>query len=441
MSTNPARTQPLLREDLGDDIDDDIIDDDATAPVSPPTDRPSTIARIFAVLIPAGICLAGIAFAGLMVATRPTAERAPPETRGLPVHTRVVTAGSESVVVSASGQVVAARLVVMQPELTGRVTWMNEHVVPGGRVAEGESLLRIDGRDFRAAIDQQAAQVETSRVQLTTEESRRAIAEREWALMGREGSGASAQGRGLALREPQVRSAEAGVRAAQSGLRRARTNLSRTTLRAPFDAFIQAEAVDVGQLVGPGSQVATLVGTEHFWVRVSIPMDQLRWVRLPSEDSPGSTVTVTQNVGEAEPIVRHGRVIRLLGDLDPVGRMARVLVEIDDPLGLSSAGQNEEEPGLPMLLSAFVHVAIEAGSLDDVVRVERDALHSDDQVYLFRDDALAIQEIEVVWRESEAVFVRGLQDGDELILSQIATPIAGAALRRVEEESDAGTAE
>ncbi len=388
--------------------------------------KPSIVARVFAVLIPALICVGGVAFAGMLVATRPSAERAAPESEGIPVRTATMAPTDERVVLRAQGQVIAARQVVMQPELNGRVTWMNDELVPGGRLAEGDPLVRIDSRDYRAALEQQRAQVASSRLNVSTEESRRVIAEREWALLERERNAASASGRQLALREPQV---EASLRAAQSGLRQAQTNLSRTSLRVPFDSIVISESVDVGQLVGPASQLATLVGTDHFWVRVSIPMEQLRHVRLPQGDQPGSSVTVTQRVGEADAIERGGRVIRLLGDLDPVGRMARLLVEIDDPLGA---------PGdLPMLLGASVDVAIEAGTLEGVYRIPRAALHAEDQVHLFGGGALALQPVSVVWGEEESVLVRGLTPGDELVLSTVSPPIAGTRLRRAEPEPQA----
>ncbi len=396
---------------------------------APAANAPSMIARISAVLIPALICIAGVAFAGAMIATRPDAERTDPEAAGVPVRVQPLAASSESVAVRAQGQVIAARQIVLQPELSGRITWMNDELVPGGRLSEGDTLIRIDPRDYRAAVEQQRAQVENSRLSVSQEESRRVIAEREWELLDRERGGASERGRRLALREPHARAAEASLRASQSSLRQARTNLSRTSLRAPFDCLVLNENVDVGQLVAPTSQIATLVGTEHFWVRVAIPMDQLRWIRLPSNGEPGSGATVIARVGESDTISRQGTVVRLLGDLDPVGRMARVLVQVDDPLGA--------EGELPLLLGASVDVEIEAGTLDDVYRIPRGALHAGNRVHLFGGGELTIREVTVTWREEETLLVRGLAPGDELVLSRVIPAIAGTSLRRVEADDEA----
>jgi RND family efflux transporter MFP subunit len=403
------------------------------------TGRPGTVARLLGVLIPAVICLVGVAFAGMLVATRPEAEHTEAEERGLPVRVNDVQPRTEAILVHAQGQVVPAQRVVMQPELNGRVTWMNANLVPGGHLSQGDVLVRVDPRDYRAALEAQRAQVENNRLSIAQEDSRRVIAAREWEILRQERAASTQAGQELALREPHQRAATASLRAAESGLRQAQTNLTRTSLQAPFDAIVQAENVDVGQLVGPSSQIATLVGTEHFWVQVSIPLEQLSWIRFPGEGTEGSSASVSQNVGEEGHIVRSGRVIRLLGDLDPVGRMARVLVEIDDPLGLH---REPRQPGdassLPMLLGAFVDVEIEAGVLDGIFEIPREALHAGDVVHLVGGGSrLVIRPIEVVWRREESVLARGLVAGDALVLSQLPSPVEGTQLRRVEPEGEA----
>ena len=306
--------------------------------------------RLFSVVFPAIVCLGGIGFAGLMVATRPEAERADAEAEGIPVRLITVAETREEISIRGQGQVIAAQQVRVQPEVSGRLTWVNDNLVPGGIVSARDRLFRVDTRDYRAALAQQQAQLASAQLALSQEGSRRTIAEREWALLNGQGGG-SESGRALALRGPQQDSAQAQLRAAQSGVRQAQTNLGRATVTAPFDAIVQVETAEVGQLVTPAAQIATLIGTEHFWVQVSVPVEQLSWVQLPRGDTPGSSVVVTQLVGESQEIVRQGRVVRLMSDLDPVGRMARLLIEIDDPLGLQSHGVVRGDAStLPMLI-------------------------------------------------------------------------------------------
>lgn len=375
---------------------------------------------------------AGGGVAAALIATAPEAERTERETTGMPVRVERVSARSVDIEVRAQGTVVPARQVVLQPEVTGRVVWMHESLVAGGLVEEGETLLRIDSRDYRAAVEQQQAQVESSRLQLQQEESQRVLAERQWALLGRGSgqSGTSSSGQALALREPQLRAARAGLRASQSGLSQARTNLARTTITAPFNAVVRSEAAELGQLVGPQSQVATLVGSDAYWIRVAVPIDKVSWIARPGENGEGATARVWQEVGESGRIERQGRVVRLLSDLDPVGRMARMVVEIRDPLRTDGEAERGDASGLPLFLDALAQVAIGAGQLESVVEIPRSALHQDRLVYLYgSDDRLVVRDVEVVWRRQTTVLVRGLNDDDELIVSRIPTPIPGTLLQ------------
>jgi RND family efflux transporter MFP subunit len=240
--------------------------------------------------------------------------------------------------------------------------------------------------------------------------------------------------RELALREPQVRAAEVAVDSAESALDRARLDLRRTTLTAPFNALVVSEAVDPGEVLGARARVATLVGTDAFWVQVSVPVDTLGSMRIPGVRGAeeGSRAAVVQQLGEQR-VEREGRVIKLLPELEDVGTMARVLVEVRDPLGLEAP----DDERLPLLLGAYVHVAIEAPPLE-AIEIPRVALREGDQVYVMdEDDRLAIRGVTIGWRREHSVLVSsGLTSGERIITSSVPTPVEGLELR-VEQENQA----
>jgi RND family efflux transporter MFP subunit len=390
-----------------------------------------------ALLVLVVLALGGGVFV-FLARTRPQAQRAPTPSRVMPVETITAEAREHTVVVRAQGQVIPARDLVLQVELNGRVLWRHPELTPGGTVRAGDTLVRIDPRDFRAAVAQQSAQLESQRVQVQTEQRRRAVAEREWELLARQSERvqASEEGRALSLREPQLRSAEASVDATAAQLAQARLTLSRTQLRAPFNALVRQADVEVGQLVGPSAQLATLVGTDHYWVQVSLPVESLAAIRVPGVNGgEGSLARVYQMVG-ARRVERRGRVVRLLGDLDPVGRMARVLVEIDDPLGLQMAPADGEPDGvLPILLGAYVHVEIDGGALPGTIEIPRTALRLDDTVWVVAEGRLAIRSVQIAWRHESSVLIgSGLATGDRVVTSPLAAPVEGTAVRIVEDE-------
>lgn len=399
-------------------------------------DRPIKLVQVVLALLIVGL---GVGIVILFKKTKPEPPQSDSENQGLLVQTERVSVGDHDVHVRAQGQVTAARRVVLSPEVPGKITWVSDELVPGGRVARGARLLRLDGRDYRLAVQSRSADVNRANLELQLEQRRQAIAEREWEGFSQEGAPAggtgeaSDPGRALALRQPQLENAEVSVEAAQSAAQQARLNLQRTSLRAPFNAMILAETVDVGQYVAPGSQLVTLVGTDEAWVQVSMPVEALASIRFPERDGEGSPATVSFEVGGQE-VVRDGRVLRLLPDLDASGGMARVLVAIDDPFALDREG--EDAPKVPLLLGSFVTVDIDVPELTDVVEVPRLAVREGNRVYVMNDeDQLEVRELSVVWGRPESVLVReGVADGERVIISRVPSPVDGLALR---EESTA----
>lgn len=323
--------------------------------------------------------------------------------------------------VSALGTTTPAREVALQAEVTGRVTEIDARFVSGGVIAAGTTLVQLDNRDYWLQIKQAQAQVKQAQVAVQQEESRKAVAEKEWTLLGDKSGGASARGRALALREPQIEGAQAQLTAARSALDQARLAYQRTEIAAPFNAIVRSESVEVGQIARPGALLGTLIGTDAWWVQVSIPAAELRWLRIP-----GSPATVVQAVGGGV-VRREGTVVRQLADVDPSGMMARVIVEVDDPLGLETDDDDR------LLLGATVTVELDGRTIDGALAVPRVALREvggGEAVWVAAaDDTLAVVPVQVVRRERDRVLVTGLDPEMRVISSRIAAPVPGMRVR------------
>ncbi len=403
--------------------------------------------KLLRVLIPLGVIGAGIGVMVMLVRTKPEPKKQPRKDLGTLVETIDVVEETTQVKVDAKGTVVPAREVQLSPEVSGRVTWMAPELTPGGRFNKGAPLIRLDARDYRLAVEQQYASVDRAQTELKIESSRKKVAEKEWELFGPRVKGATAKAAGaepeevVALREPQMRTAKVAVKSAKSGLARAKLAVSKTSLRAPFNSMVRLRGVEIGQLVGPGTPLATLVGTDAFWVQVSVPMDHLSWLEIPGVggvSTGGGSVATIKQVIAGKTIKREGRVVRLLGDVDPAGRMARLLVEISDPLGLKKP-KDSEERRVPLLMGTYVQVEIAGGELLKVVVLPRTALREGGRAYLrSKENKLEIREVTVVWRRASEVLVsKGLSTGDKVIVSPVSTPIDGLKLRA---EADAEVA-
>ena len=186
--------------------------------------------------------------------------------------------------------------------------------------------------------------------------------------------------------------------------------------------------VDVGSNLTAQTTLATLTGTDRYWVKVSIPTDRLQWIAIPSrKGQTGSSVTIYQGNNRNKSQSRQGKVVRLMGDLDPKGRMARVLAAVDDPLNLSYDLKKRQ----PLFMGAFVQADIIGRKVSQVVRLARSNLHENNTVWVMtKEGTLSVRTVSILFREVESVLVnQGILAGEQLIVSNLSAPVDGMQIR------------
>lgn len=367
------------------------------------------------VIIPLLIIGLGAFAAKYLAKLAPSAERKPVEQVVPLVELQPLRSERRTAVVEATGLVTPAQQIALVPQVTGEVVYIAPSMVPGGRVKKGDLLVKIDASDYQLAVGQQVGSLRSAELQVELEQAQQELARHEWEVLGEEGAPPA-----LFSRESQRAAAEANLESGRRGLDRARLNLSRTTLRAPFDATVISESVDRGQVVGPQSQLAVLMGTGTMWVMVSVIVEQLDLIRIPGINSDqGSPARVEQRLSNGKAIVRSGEVARLVDQLDQRTRRAQVVVTIDGAL--------DTRTGLPLLAGSHVRVGIEGKSFDAVYTIPRHAVYEGNVIWVTGDDnVLQRREIVTAWGDEHNVYAtHGPEPGDRLVLTRLSMPISG----------------
>lgn len=376
---------------------------------------------------------AGVSF--WLYGHKPQTKKIKPQRPVPVVRTVAVQISSEPVLFEASGTVIPARRVQLLSEVEGRIIEQNPELVPGGIIAEGDLVIQIDPLDYTLQVSERQAEVATAQYELEVEEGRQIIARQEWQLLERELLGDKVS-KTLALREPHLRNSRARLEAAESRLATAKLAEKRTTIQAPFTGLVLEEFVEKGQFVGRQTAIATLVATDQFWVRVSVPLSLLDRIRFPdkSEGAGSPALIILEKGYGGKPTVREGTLFKLLADLDPKGRMARILVTVQDPLDLQklkTIGDKNEKEGGKILLDSYVKVRIDAGVLDGVYVIPREALREGDRLWLVNGKGLLdIREVTVLWRRVDEVLVdTHLEPDERIVVSRLQSPVPGMVLR------------
>ncbi|PAV26690.1 efflux transporter periplasmic adaptor subunit [Tamilnaduibacter salinus] len=395
-----------------------------TQPINEEAARPETgrAGGLKTALISLVILVVGIGLIWLIFRTEPQATRqdAARDTAML-VDVTPVTISDYRPIIDVMGRVTAAREVALSPRVGGQVIEQSDALSPGASVSDGETLARIDPADYQAALAQRRSELKQAEADLAIEQGQQSVAREEFQLMGDDIEGMN---RALVLREPQLKQAEAAVQSAEAAVRQAELNLERTTVTAPFDAQVLSRSVTVGSQINAGETMARLVATDRYWVEATVPLSRLS--RLQFGGDPGSNVRIRNQSAWADGQYREGYLLRLVGELDEQSRMARVLITVDDPLALS-ASKNRKPP---LLLGSYVSNRIEGRTIENVARIDRDLVRRNETVWVMQDGALSIRDVNIVFRDGRYAYIdQGLNDGDRVVSSDLATVVEGAALR------------
>jgi len=263
-------------------------------------------------------------------------------------------------------------------------------------VQAGQLLIRLDGRDFQAALahaqavaaKQQAAltgpeakyvlqqaMVHQAEADLNAKSARatfavadavryrqlasttfgtRQNAERA-AAVDEEAQSAIKSGQQLTVLEAGIAEARAGVAQANADLETARLNFGYTEIRAPIDGYVGNRAAQVGAYVVNGAYLLSVIPAQGLWVDANFKEDQLGQMR------PGQPATVVADVlpgkifqGHVESLAPGtGAVLSVIPPENATGNFTKIVQRVPVRIALDDgdARLGELRPGLSTTVS------------------------------------------------------------------------------------------
>ena len=179
-------------------------------------------------------------------------------------------------------------------------------------------------------------------------------------------------------------------------------------------------SVGVGQYVNVGFKLGRVFATDKVEVRLPLTDRQLTELNLPigfvATAGNGPKVSLRANLGGGDH-VWEGRIVRTHASVDQQTRLMYAVAEVVDPYGKLN------DRGMPLAVGLFVTADIEGVKPQNALVMPRDALRSEDKVYVIKDDKLEIRTVDVLSTSTEQVFVTaGVEPGEKVVTS----PVRGA---------------
>ena len=256
--------------------------------------------------------------------------------------------------VSATGTLAADDQVVLGTKVAGRLAEITVDL--GTRVKRGQMIGKLDQSDFKFRVDQAEAALQQARARLGLsptgsdekvdhEQTRammddarltrdRSIRLAQQELIARaqldtaEAALQVAEGRYQDALE-EVRNRQAVIAQRRSELDLARQQLTDTVILSPLDGVVSLKQASVGEYLGAGAPIATMMRVHPLRLRVPVPEREGAGVRV------GHAVALTV---EGDPTVYRGRVVRLSPIVQEQNRTLLVEAEVPNERGFLRPG-------------------------------------------------------------------------------------------------------
>lgn len=298
--------------------------------------------------------------------------------------------------------------VVVKAETAARIE--ARHIERGERVEAGTLLYTLDGSRMQIELRRAKASVEAR--QDDVEQAQREL-DRAAKLHAREGISAAAHDRTASA----AKSASSAEQLAELSARAAARSLKDAKIRAPFAGLVAEFHAEIGDFVGPGAPVATLVDLSRVRLRVGVTASELELVRVgsrvPVSFAELGGLTIEAELRSVSPLVdpRTGTYAAELWLDNPDERLRQGM------LGRVALGQTDAEPPVRLTIPRAAVVRRDGGFAVWVV---------DD-----RSDPLRVQARSLVLGRAagDRVIVReGLRPGERVVIEGVFALREGAAV-------------
>lgn len=351
----------------------------------------------------------------------------PQEIEGKPIYPdiSVVTVAPDGykAVVTGFGEASPHHTLTLVSEVSGRVEKIGAAFETGQILKKGELIVSLDDTEYAAAVATAESELAQSRLELLEEERQVAQARWEWDSSGLKGEPDSE----LVLRQPQLAVARANVKKGEAELKLSRKNLAKTIVTAPFDCLVVSREVAPGSYLQAGAEIASLYSIDK--IEIAIGLSGAEWDNLP----PASEIAGYQVEVAAVESGRswQGRISRVEHHVDSKTRQRTVIVEVEDPLGLSA----------PLLPGTFVKVTIPGKSMDNLWKLPGSALSQRGEIwYVTKDNVLASFQAQPLFSDHDSIYVTAPDNlagiAQRVLVHPLSSYLTGMKVNPVQEVPD-----
>lgn len=189
-----------------------------------------------------------------------------------------------------------------------------------------------------------------------------------------------------------------GINTAYYSIKNLEVKLAKYTLRAPFNGVLTEATVTNGSLIRPGQKLGEFIKLNQYELAVSINSNHVDFLKI------GKTVTL-HNAERTKTYT--GKVSRINSKLNSNSQTLIAFIDLKDPF---------------LKEGMFLEADIQAKSEVNAIRIARNLLVNENQIYIIKDNKLELLTVSPVFYSDTSVVLKGLKDGEVYL----AKPVPGA---------------
>ena len=316
--------------------------------------------------------------------------------------------------VELTGAVSLSRKARVVSEVSSRVVWISPKFSNGGSIPAGETMIRIDPKEFELRVEAARASVREAEASVWREKAR---GEHDARVFARDYPGLELSER--IRRIPSLAKEEAELERAQAVLKMAESKLERTRISFPFGSRVLNASVELGEQVGPGTPLGTVYRIDA--LQVEAPVETRDLDRL--DPVIGRTAEV-RAAGRAF----SANVDRVSSLVAPRSRLATVFLQF-------SEGSPADSLPLP---GTFAEIAIQGPVAQSVYVLPESAEQDRGSVWVIENGRLKAVALRTVLRTNADWVVESFDAGDGVVVGTVPGAREGLAVEVSDARADTG---
>ncbi|NVK29017.1 MAG: HlyD family efflux transporter periplasmic adaptor subunit [Flavobacteriia bacterium] len=350
--------------------------------------------RVVVLSVLGSIALLAVA---MLISSELSSQAQPPKRGGAKITKSIIietaNPGATTFELPVYGKAEAYNRIELYAEVTGVLQSTSPAFLEGNRFSKGQTLLRIEDSEAKAALMSQRSNYINTLTQVLPDlklDYPSIFSEWQAYLANMEVDKATPAPPSVSDAQAKIFLTSRGVYAAYHNLKSTEERLSKYHVLAPFNGVVTQSSIRPGTLVRAGQPLGVFIDPTSFEVEVSI---SLRYLDFLKE---GNEVTLTSPDIHGE---WSGSIIRINKGVDASSQTVKAYIGVK--------AENLRE-------GMYLNGTLQGIELNDVSRVSRRYIIDNNHIWTVNpaDSTLVKKEIEIVEYNDQDALIRGLEKGD-----------------------------